>query len=160
MLSRAAFAEVIANRTLLHYAIYLTRNRDAADELMQSTMERAWRFRHTFKHGNEIAWLRSVMRSVHRYAYRRSKIVQFVELPEDRSDLEPTYPCAGEAYCALHELAEAAEDLSPRQRAAFLLTQVEGFEYSETAELLGCAIGTIKSSVNRATVALGTRNVE
>ena len=44
----------------------------------------------------------------------------------------------------------ALAQLSEDQREALLLVGAEGFSYEETAEICGCAVGTIKSRVNRA----------
>jgi RNA polymerase sigma-70 factor (ECF subfamily) len=45
----------------------------------------------------------------------------------------------------------ATEELSPRQRKAFLLCRYGGLPLKDAAEVMGCAIGTIKAHLNRAT---------
>ena len=45
----------------------------------------------------------------------------------------------------------AADELSPRQRKAFMLFHYGGLSLKEAAEIMGCAVGTIKAHLNRAT---------
>jgi RNA polymerase sigma-70 factor (ECF subfamily) len=42
------------------------------------------------------------------------------------------------------------DKLSDDQREALILVGAEGFSYEEAAEIIGCAVGTVKSRVNRA----------
>jgi RNA polymerase sigma-70 factor (ECF subfamily) len=48
------------------------------------------------------------------------------------------------------ELDDVLAALDPDRRAAFVLTQLLGLRYDETAEVLGCPIGTVRSRVARA----------
>ena len=50
----------------------------------------------------------------------------------------------------LADFRKALIRLSPDQREALLLVGAEGFSYEEAAEISGCAVGTVKSRVNRA----------
>lgn len=52
------------------------------------------------------------------------------------------------------ELDDLLDRLPPERRDAFLLTQVLGLSYAEAAEVCGCEVGTIRSRVARARVAL------
>lgn len=52
------------------------------------------------------------------------------------------------------ELDDLLARLDPDRRAAFVLTQVLGLRYDETAEVLGCPVGTVRSRVARARDAL------
>ena len=55
-----------------------------------------------------------------------------------------------EAPVALDELRQALKTLPEEQREALILVGAGGFAYEEAAEICGCALGTIKSRVNRA----------
>ena len=58
----------------------------------------------------------------------------------------------GEQLGHMHyeDLVEALGKLAPDQREAVILVGASGFSYEEAAEIAGCAIGTMKSRVNRA----------
>jgi RNA polymerase sigma-70 factor (ECF subfamily) len=55
-----------------------------------------------------------------------------------------------ESRLVLQELEAALAKLPQEQREALLLVGMEGLSYEETAAALGCAVGTVKSRVNRA----------
>jgi RNA polymerase sigma-70 factor (ECF subfamily) len=54
----------------------------------------------------------------------------------------------------MNDFRAALARLAPDQREALLLVGAQGFSYEETAAIMGCAIGTVKSRVNRARVRL------
>ena len=56
----------------------------------------------------------------------------------------------------LSDLTRALYNLPPEQREALILVGVGGFSYEETAEIIGCVVGTVKSRVARARGALTT----
>ncbi len=58
-------------------------------------------------------------------------------------------------HIELAEFREALAKLPPDQREALVLVGASGFSYEEAAEICGCAVGTIKSRLNRARTRLG-----
>lgn len=54
----------------------------------------------------------------------------------------------------LNDFRHALEQLPEDQREAIILVGASGFSYEETAEICGCAIGTVKSRVSRARIRL------
>ena len=54
----------------------------------------------------------------------------------------------------LEEFRHALDELTNDQREALILVGASGFSYEQTAEICGCAVGTIKSRVNRARIKL------
>lgn len=141
---------------LMRYALRLNRNHvDDAKDLLQATMERAWRFRDRYQEGGLLGWLGTMMYRLHVSPISHPRSVRAVQMPDDAGDwLHQTYPCAGEAYCQLHELAAGIEKLSAGQRASFTLTHVEGMAYADAAKRMGVVVGTVKSQVSRAQEAL------
>ncbi|KLK89586.1 RNA polymerase subunit sigma-70 [Microvirga vignae] len=135
--------------SLRAFAISLTRNGEQAEDLVQETVLRALSKQEQFVAGTNLqAWLFTILRnqfcSEHRKSLREvedgdgSYAATMVALPdqEDRimiRDLE----------AALHKLPEG-------QREALLLVGADGLSYEEAAQVLGCAVGTVKSRVNRA----------
>jgi RNA polymerase sigma-70 factor (ECF subfamily) len=59
-------------------------------------------------------------------------------------------------HLKLGEFREALVKLPPDQREALILVGASGFSYEEAAEICGCAVGTIKSRLNRARAACRT----
>ena len=68
----------------------------------------------------------------------------------------PTKPSADplkitESEELMQRILLATEKLSPRQRRAFMLFHYGGLSLKEAAQIMGCAVGTIKAHLNRAT---------
>jgi RNA polymerase sigma-70 factor (ECF subfamily) len=84
--------------------------------------------------------------------------------PDPVAKLEPAGASRADDNVSRREIATAIElalaDLSPELRAAFLLRELHGLEYAEIAESLGIEIGTVKSRLSRARIALRERLAE
>jgi RNA polymerase sigma-70 factor (ECF subfamily) len=133
---------------LRRYAVALTGNRHAADDLIQDTLERAWRKRALWQPGTDLrAWLFTVMHNVHVSALRAAREA----LPLDALDaVEPaTGAQAAEGGVALAELRTALAELPPEQRQVVLLVGLEQMSYAEAAAVLGVPIGTVMSRLSR-----------
>jgi RNA polymerase sigma-70 factor, ECF subfamily len=135
--------------SLRAYAISLCRNVDRADDLVQETLLRAWAHVDSFEAGtNMSAWLFTILRNAFRSEYRKRR--------REVADSEGTY--AGSltsqpeqtSRLQLDEFRAALSRLPIDQREALVLVGASGFSYEQTAEICGCAVGTIKSRVNRA----------
>jgi RNA polymerase sigma-70 factor (ECF subfamily) len=143
-------------------ALRMTGNRQEAEDLVQETFLRAYRFRHQFQPGTNFkAWLFKIQTNIYRSRYRKQwNAPQSLEDTEDfylYQHLGPDNANAGgddpaaEALDRLgvEEVRKAIEDLPPAYRAAVLLTDVEGFSYKETAEILEVPVGTVMSRLHR-----------
>jgi RNA polymerase sigma-70 factor, ECF subfamily len=135
--------------SLRAFAISLCGNADRADDLVQETLLRAWANLDSFEPGtNMSAWLFTILRNLFRSEYRKRRreiedadgfyAETLTSLPDQSSHLE------------LDEFRKALEQLPTEQREALILVGASGFSYEETAQICGCAVGTIKSRVNRA----------
>ena len=135
--------------SLRAFAISLCGNVDRADDLVQETLLRAWGNMGSFQPGtNMSAWLFTILRNLFRSEYRkRRREVEDVDgsyadsltsLPEQNSRLE------------IVEFRDALTLLPSEQRESLILVGASGFSYEEAAQICGCAVGTIKSRVNRA----------
>lgn len=131
------------------FAVSLSGNVDRADDLVQETLTRALANIDSFQPGTNLpAWLFTILRNQFRSEYRkRRREVEDADgkyseklkaQPEQMSKIEFT------------ELRHAMAQLPDDQREALILVGASGFSYEETAEICGCAVGTIKSRVNRA----------
>jgi RNA polymerase sigma-70 factor, ECF subfamily len=145
-------------------ALRLTRNPAEAEDLVQDTFVRAYRFWHTFKKGTSIkAWMFTILRNTfingyHRQGRRRSQKsdleAQLQSLGTDAAVARPTPQIPGpEAAISrriTRERIDAALECVPEDyRTAVILADLEGLAYKEIAEIMECPIGTVMSRIYR-----------
>jgi RNA polymerase sigma-70 factor (ECF subfamily) len=141
-------------------ALRLTRHPQEAEDLVQETMARALTYRGQFHSGTNLrAWLLTIERSIFLSAYRRERQMPRLQSMDDVD--ESTLYGAGERWAspsAEHVLVHVRMDegivaalraLPPHYRQAVLLCDVQGLSYAETAQQLGCALGTVMSRLHR-----------
>jgi RNA polymerase sigma-70 factor (ECF subfamily) len=130
-------------------AVSLTGNTDRADDLVQETMLRAYANLDKFQPGSNLpAWLFTILRNQFRSEYRKRK--REVEDVDGRHVESLTANPEQPGKVEFNELRAALPLLPPEQREALVLVGASGFSYEEAAEICGCAVGTIKSRLNRA----------
>jgi RNA polymerase sigma-70 factor (ECF subfamily) len=151
---------------LYNLARYLTGNATEGEDLVQETYARALGAAAHFDGRNLKAWLFKILRNTFIDEYRKKKqhptrggldtIQPDVEGPVDadllRDDLEIELlrrVVASEIEAALMSLADDARTV--------ILLDLEGMTEVEVAEVLGCAVGTVKSRLSRARVLLRRR---
>jgi RNA polymerase sigma-70 factor (ECF subfamily) len=137
---------------LRRYAVALTGNREAADDLIQDTLERAWRKRALWKPGTDLrAWLFTVMHNVHVNVTRAARPAESLDEQESDSGRAETLPSVASAESAvvLSELRAALGRLSDEHRQVILLVGLEQMSYAETAAILGIPPGTVMSRLAR-----------
>ena len=133
---------------LRRYARALLRDRDAADDLVQDTLERAVNKLHLWRPGSDMrAWLFSVMHNVFVNQIRQYRLVVALD-PEQlpNAGVMPTQIDGVEIAAiekALHRIPE-------RQREVLLLVALEQMTYEEVATALSIPIGTVMSRLSRA----------
>lgn len=137
---------------LRRYARGLTRDRDAADDLVQDCLERAVAKRHLWRRdGPVLHWLYRIMTNRHRDGLRRAgpQLVAIDSLAEP-----PSQPGGQEARLDLRALQDAMMRLPADQRRALLLVAVEGLSFDEAARVLDIPKGTLMSRLARARASL------
>lgn len=142
-------ALVAAIPNLRAFAIALCRDANRADDLVQETLVKAWNNRGLYKDGTNLrAWLFTILRNTYFSEHRRLRYQAGYRESVDttKSWQHPEQ----EGHLDLQDFLEALAGLPPDQRESLLLVGAEGFSYEEAAEISGCAVGTIKSRVNRA----------
>ena len=135
--------------SLRAFAISLCGNVDRADDLVQETMLRAIANIDSFQPGtNMSAWLFTILRNHFRSEYRKRRR----EVEDGEGRYAETLKSQPEQYgrVEFREFREALTQLPADQREALILVGASGFSYEEAANICGCAVGTIKSRVNRA----------
>jgi RNA polymerase sigma factor (sigma-70 family) len=134
---------------LRRYAFALLRNHDAADDLVQDTLERAlsrWASRRA--DGELRAWLFTIERNLFVSMLRQRKR-RGVPVTLDEA-LLPGTPGRQEATVEANDVLAAIDHLPEEQKSLLLLVGVEDFTYDEAARILGMPIGTVMSRLSRA----------
>jgi RNA polymerase sigma factor (sigma-70 family) len=120
----------------------------AADDLVQDTLERAWRKIHFWRWGSDLRpWLFGIMHNLHVDQARRGR-VQTQSL--DDTDFEIAVAPGQEGMIVMQNLQDALRHLSEDQRAVLLLVAVEQLSYQDVARTLGVPLGTVMSRLSRA----------
>ncbi|HEY6633538.1 MAG TPA: sigma-70 family RNA polymerase sigma factor [Rhizobiaceae bacterium] len=120
-----------------------------ADDLVQETLVRALKSFDSFEPNTRLkSWMFTIMRNTF---YTRVKISSR-EAPgtADCVAARPAVEASQEWSVRSREVHEAINRLPPYHREVLVLIGVLGISYEETAEICGCAIGTVKSRLNRA----------
>ena len=126
---------------------------DLADDLAQEALTKAWAARASYlPDTNFKAWLFTILRN-HYYSWCR-KQRRVAPWDPDAADRLLVCEPSQNGHMALAELAAAMQTLPPQQREALILVGAGGFAYDEAADIIGCAIGTVKSRVARGRGAL------
>ena len=138
---------------LYNFALRLTRRPPDADDLVQETYLRAFRFAHRFAPGTHLrAWLFQILRNTFLTFYRRESR-QLAVFDKDAMDgpnetWEPEVPAAPVATAL--DLERALGELPEEFRSVLLLADLEGFALGEIAEIMDTPVGTVKSRLFRA----------
>lgn len=132
---------------LRRYARALVGNREAADDLVQDTLERAWTRESQWQPGSDLrSWLLAIMHNLRIDQMRRPALPLSV-LEEDAIDL-PARATQTDRI-ELNELGTALTCLPEEQRAVLLLVALEDMSYAEVAATLAIPIGTVMSRLSR-----------
>ncbi len=159
---RADFTAYVEARqqALARLAYLLSGDRDAAEDLLQNALAKVYR------HWDRIqtvelpdAYVRRIMVNENNSRWRRmtrrrespaSHVIEVLD-PPNAAHLDPTVSL---------DLWRHVQTLPTQQRAAIVLRYYEDLTEAQTAEILGCSVGTVKSHTSRAISALRTRMSE
>ncbi|WP_210492757.1 sigma-70 family RNA polymerase sigma factor [Microvirga antarctica] len=135
--------------SLRAFAISLTRNIDRAEDLVQETVLRALSRREGFEEGTNMqVWLFTILRNSF-FTAHRSKGREVEDTDGQHAATLVTIPDQHDRL-VIKDLQAALAQLSTEQRSAIMLVGADGLTYEEAAQALNCAVGTVKSRVNRA----------
>lgn len=144
---------------LFGMAMHLTRSRAEAEDLVQETLVRAYRFWASFRPGSSVrAWLFTILRNTFITRYHRQgrekALAEGLELEQDVHDgpIPSAAPSPEQAvgHLALRERIDGALQRLPADyRMAVVLADIEGLSYKEIAEAMECPIGTVMSRIYR-----------
>src|SRR3978361_16532 len=144
---KADLIAVIPN--LRAFAVSLCGNPDRADDLGQETLVKAWSNLGSFVEGTNLpAWLFTILRNIYYSEYRKRR--------REVADSDGTIAAklatapAQNGHMDLLDFRVALQQLPNDQREALILIGASGLSYEEAAGVCNCAVGTMKSRVNRA----------
>ncbi|MGQ0564320.1 MAG: sigma-70 family RNA polymerase sigma factor [Gemmobacter sp.] len=151
MAPRSSFSDSVIDLLprLRIYARALTRNVTDADDLVQDTLTKALRHQDRFEEGTQLkAWLFTIMRNTHFTAVKKRNR----ERPgiENCVSGEVAVAPIHDTVIAHKEVLAAINRLPAAYREMLTLVVMLGESYETAADLCDCAIGTVKSRINRA----------
>src|SRR5215471_19120950 len=151
--------------SLYRTALRLTNNQQEAEDLVQETMLKAFRFANTYQRGTNLrAWLFRILNTTAINRYRKqASHPQATALPEGEEfylynrirDFNGQELSAGAEEEVLsryldEDVYKALNELPPNFRMAIILADIEGLSYKEIADVLQIPIGTVMSRISRA----------
>lgn len=144
------FDEFVLARSsgLLRTAYLLTHDHALAEDLLQTALAKAWfAWERIDQHE---AYVRRILVTTYATWWRRRWNGEHPtdELPEAGGSPDPTDP--SDAVGQRHDLWSAMERLPRRQRAVVVLRYFEDLTEAQTARVLGCSVGTVKSQASKA----------
>ena len=145
---------------LYNYALRMTGSRDDAEDLLQETFLRAYRFWDKFQQGTNIrAWLFRIMKNSYINRYRKeSKEPDTVDYDKIqnyyssiRADFADPNDLQEKIFGGLLEddISNALEALPEDFRTVVILSDIEELPYEEIAEFVNCPVGTVRSRLHR-----------
>lgn len=152
----AAFEVLVARHANRLWAVALRtmRNPEEAADALQDAYISAFRRADTFRGDAAVTtWLHRIVVNACLDRIRRNKVRHAEPLPEnpDRAKEMGIPPATDDLEVKERraDVAHALAQINPDQRAALVLVDMEGYSVAEAAQILGCAVGTIKSRCAR-----------
>ncbi|TDB71549.1 SigE family RNA polymerase sigma factor [Micromonospora sp. KC721] len=145
---------------LLRYAVMLTGDPHQAQDLVQETMVRVQlNWRRVARADSPERYVRRMLTNQY-VDWRRGSWVRRVLLRGDPEDAVPVTVDHAQDAVDRDQVWSWLARLPRRQRASLVLRYYEDLPDAEIAEILGCAVGTVRSSISRALATLRTEHVE
>lgn len=142
---------------LFRLALWLERDRDVAEDIVQETLAQALQSFHRFEPGSNCrAWLVAILQHVR--SNRRRALARVPLVPDTEEQIAETvaYEPPTPQGLTEEEVLHALRDLPQGYQEVILLSDVEQFSYKEIAEVLGIPMGTVMSRLHRARKLLRT----
>ncbi|NTV97602.1 MAG: sigma-70 family RNA polymerase sigma factor [Chlorobiaceae bacterium] len=151
---------VIHINSLYNYALHLTMNPDDAEDLVQETYLKAYRFFNSFERGTNCkAWLFKILKNNYINSFRKNSKepgkVDYDLIKDFYHSIKDTRTDTSEAdtdyfHSLLHEEVYLALQSLPEEfREVIQLCDIEGFTYEEIANMVESPIGTVRSRLYR-----------
>lgn len=145
---------------LYNYALRMTYNAADAEDLVQETFMKAFRFWDSYEQGTNIrAWLFRIMKNAYINRYRKEKkepeTVEYQEVENFYTSMSGGAVESSDSTEAMFsnlledDVSIAIAELPEDFRTVVILCDVEELKYEEVAEFLECPIGTVRSRLHR-----------
>jgi RNA polymerase sigma-70 factor (ECF subfamily) len=146
---------------LFNYAMRITGDSDDADDLVQETLLKAFRFFDKFEKGtNSKAWLFRILKNSYINEYRRQvkepNKVDYEDVQNFYENIKATdiktQHYEEDAFNNLLDdnISNAVTKLPEDFRTVIILSDIEGYTYEEIADFVDCPVGTVRSRLHRA----------
>ena len=137
--------------SLLNFAYHLTKSEDDANDLLQETAYKAFKYRSMYKpHTNLRAWLMTIMRNTFINNYRQKRRRQTLNDTTNNNFFlnsgDRTVANLGESTVLMNEVTEVVDRLEDWMRIPFMM-HFYGYKYDEIAQELEIPLGTVKSRI-------------
>lgn len=140
-------------------AMRLTSNAAEAEDLLQETYVRAFRFFHRYDESLPFtSWLYRIMTNIHIDTMRKKSRLRTVSIENVGTDGAQTWDLPDAAAAADTSVMESTleeplqlglKSMTPEFRLAVVLADVEGLSYEEIAEIMHTSVGTVRSRIHR-----------
>ncbi len=131
------------------FARSLANDSSHADDLVQETVLKAWSNLHSYTDGTNMrAWLFTILRNTFYSEFRKFR--REVEDIDGKFAAQVPDRAAQDGVMDMRDFERVFALLPADQREALTLVGASGLTYEEASEICGCAVGTVKSRVNRA----------
>jgi RNA polymerase sigma-70 factor, ECF subfamily len=151
---REAFAELYRRyqRSVYGFAMQMTGARELAEDVTQEVFMLLMRETALYdeKRGSLKSFLLGVTRNLVLRRLKQERAFVSIESVEDQSILESAEDESLTQNESIREMRQAILSLPPHYREVVVLCELQELSYAEAAEVLGCAIGTIRSRLHRA----------
>ena len=158
---REAFAELFRRyqRSVYGFAMQMTGARELAEDVTQEVFMLLMRETGLYdeKRGSLKSFLLGVTRNFVLRRLKQERAFVSIESEEDQSILESAEDESLTQNESIREMRQAILSLPPHYREVVVLCELQELSYAEAAEVLGCAIGTIRSRLHRARTMLTER---
>lgn len=145
---------------LYNYSLRMTGNPEDAEDLVQESLMKAFRFFHSFEKGTNCkAWLFRITKNTFINQYRKTSKepgkVDYDEIKEFfnsvKDDRFEMLDLENELYSDLLDdtLTRALQQLPPDFRTVVILCDLQSMTYEEIADMIGCPVGTVRSRLHR-----------
>lgn len=148
-------------------AVRMTRERAAAEDLVQDTVIKAIRAKHQFEEGTNLkAWLLRILTNTFINRHRRNGLERTIVEGPDAGPLQDRWTSVATmrqmrdpesellAPILAKEVGKALDELPEAFRTVIVLSDIEGLSYREIADAVGCPVGTVMSRLHRGRRAL------
>lgn len=135
---------------LFRVAMFLKRNRDLAEDLLQETMMQALKSFHRYKMGTNCkAWMTTIMYNTHYKQLRKLNNLQLVADTEEKIAQTIPFEASIPQQLTDEDVLAALEKVPEIFRGVVVLCDVEGFSYKETSTIMDIPMGTVMSRLHR-----------